>query len=270
MIDHSSRRSTAPPCRRCVARSLDFARCERIVRPAVARVPVSSRCGTACRCARNPPRSTTIRLIRAPAFPEQALCTGRQVEGIAVPLEELDASAASSQPFARQRVVARRDPSPTHLHMRSARHCGTECTCEQLTPEAMADHRHATAIGIAEQRKLVIDPRQRVVDAHVAAQRTDARVRSAADRASGRRRYNPDQLYRPARRPASASLEVSGRDLGLVLHDRDRLHADRSGDRAGSGAEPRRQQSHRSARASPPRCRPHRGRIPSSASAGSP
>ena len=57
------------------------------------------------------------------------------------------------------------------------RDAAAECLAHQLPAEAVADHRDVLAGSVANQRTLLRDPRQRVVDAHRATHEAQSRER---------------------------------------------------------------------------------------------
>ena len=114
-----------------------------------------------------------VRLVRTPVATQQAMRASRQSERVLVPLEVLDVGRAFAEPLPRPFGIVDLQPTPADLDMRRAVDDSAEGTRQQLAAEAVADDRHAAGVGVAQQRQLRLDPRQLVIDAHVAAERTD-------------------------------------------------------------------------------------------------
>ncbi len=104
------------------------------------------------------------------------MTAGRHGKRVAVPVKDLDDPRVLAQPFARQRRIVDGHGRPAHLQIRRAYDVGTERAGQQLPAEAMSDDGDPSRVGIAQECELVGDPRQRIIDAHVAAERADAGI----------------------------------------------------------------------------------------------
>ena len=89
-----------------------------------------------------------------------------------MPLEQVE-RPLGTDPFTRKLSIVYLDDTPADLLHCVARNRRAKRLCEQLPAEAVTDDWH-TALIIAQRSDLFFYPRQVVICAHAAAERTDA------------------------------------------------------------------------------------------------
>ena len=149
------------------------------------------------------------------------LRTGRQREGVGVPVE--DAEGIVAEPFRRLRLRARGDVDPADLRLGGARHLAAQRGSHQLTAQAMAEHRHVVAHRGADQCLGFAQEGQIVVDAHRPAEHAEAA--EFVERArQGFAVPGVEHAHRD--RPRRQEIaEVTGIIVAGILDHGDRLHA---------------------------------------------
>ena len=122
--------------------------------------------------------ATTEHLVAAEIVNKQALCTGRDAEGLTMPLKDVGLTTAFNEPVAEPsasfRIVFDVCFSPADFLDRAACDLTAKGLAHQLPAKAMTNHWNAFRIGRTDQFAQIVYPRQRVVDTHRSAHQAKA------------------------------------------------------------------------------------------------
>src|SRR6266581_6364817 len=162
------------------------------------------------------------RLIRAIRTPGDARGLRRDGEGLAVPVEtgELPRRA---EPLARASVVFDRDRAPADFLYPVARHLATERLGDELSAEAVAEHRDIGGYRLVHELERGRDPRQLVVHAHRSAHEHESRE-SARIRGNLLPRVDLDEPVRNAVRVEECG-KIARPLSAAMTENRNGLHA---------------------------------------------
>lgn len=128
-------------------------------------------------------RPDSERLVGAESIREYSPHTRREAERLSMPLEDgCRARLAETvrNPVPGDIVVFGVRRSPAYFPERAARDRPAESLADQLSPQAMSDHRDVAGDGVPDQGAFRLYPRQRIVDAHRPAQQAQAGVSARA------------------------------------------------------------------------------------------